>query len=92
MNKQRRRLDHLYGAVFADVDERSRDARVLLYLSVRARMPWHVLAWHDLRRVLIGPRYRTGDHATERDAWRDYLDRLGLDPAHRRPSCRLVRS
>lgn len=73
------------------ISEEERDTRVVLYLSVRARMPWAVIAWHDVRRVLSGVSYSTPDHASELAVWRHHLDRLGLDDAHRRPSCRLVR-
>lgn len=79
--------------MFADkLDERSRDARVLLYLSVRAWVPWHVVAWHDARRVLLGIRHHTPDHATEQEAWEHYLKRLAIDPAYRRTLLPSVRS
>lgn len=70
--------------------DEERDTKVVLYLAVRARLPWLVLAAHDLWHV-FGPRYSTPQHAREVDVWRYHLNRLGLDDAHRRPSCRLVR-
>lgn len=67
-----------------------RDTRVLIYLTVRARLPWSAIAFHDLCR-LIDPGYELPDHRSETEIWNHHLDRLGLDHAHRRPSCRLVR-
>lgn len=84
---RRRRLDELRAEVFVDdISDQKRDTRVLIYLTVRARQPWFAVAWHDVCRLLRG-----AEHPEENEVWRRHVHRLGLDDAHRRPSCRLVR-
>lgn len=87
---RRRRLDDLRAAVLAPrLTDEQRDVRVVLYLTVRARMPWRVLVWHDVRHAFVGARPATG---RESDVWHHHMNRLRLDPAYRRViSWRLVR-
>lgn len=78
---RRRRLDQLHAAVFEPgLTDAERDVAVLKYVTVRARQPWRVIIWHELR------------HMRHADAMRAYCARLGIDPAHHRViSWRLVR-
>ena len=79
---RRRRLDQLRAAVLASgLTDDERDTRVVLYLTVRARMPWHVIAWHDVWHVVSGARPADVHEAA---VWQHHMNRLGLDPAHRR--------
>lgn len=87
----RKRLDDLRADVFHhDLTPEQRDTRVLIYLTVRARLPWVAVALHDLRR-LVRPAHFAADGRSEHEVFAHHLDRLGLDPAHRRPISRLVR-
>lgn len=88
----RRRLDDLRAEVFeTGLTSEQRDTRVLVYLTVRARLPWSAIAWHDFCRAVRGPDYLVHEGRSEVEVWNHHLDRLGLDYAHRRPSCPLVR-